>query len=379
MAELTGLIDVKASESVTLEFKAAAYSRNDDGKKELLKDLTAFANTRGGLLVIGVAEQDNAAIAITPITRAEAEAERSRINDLLRAGVDPRVFGVETKIIEVEGGVVLVVSIPRSAGRPHRVTSGHSNRFWLRNSTSAYEADVGQLRALFLQSAEILEQAEAHHRERIPLIKNGDPLGNIAKEPDGLFLHIIPAEAFSGAPVVDPVQAQAIGHHFQPIASDGGYSPRFSFDGYMNFRGATPSYGYTLVRRNGIVEATKIKIGGGADFPADPTEVRLIQPTFRYAQGLLKLGVSPPFYAYATLQGVKGRDLISQYVSRYGDNMESPGRNVLHLPVAVLENAESIDDVALAFRPAADAIWNAWGYACSPSYKDGKWTPAARE
>src|SRR5262245_27343805 len=52
------LVAAGAAESLTLEFKAAPWDRNDQGKREALKDITALANTRGGLILIGVAEEN---------------------------------------------------------------------------------------------------------------------------------------------------------------------------------------------------------------------------------------------------------------------------------------------------------------------------------
>ena len=52
-ATMQELIRAGASESVHLEFKRESYGKADKHKKELLKDITAFANTLGGHLIIG--------------------------------------------------------------------------------------------------------------------------------------------------------------------------------------------------------------------------------------------------------------------------------------------------------------------------------------
>ena len=56
--KLDQMIVDKVEESLTLEYKrAAALDKKDDKKKaELTKDVSAFANSSGGVLVYGIAE-----------------------------------------------------------------------------------------------------------------------------------------------------------------------------------------------------------------------------------------------------------------------------------------------------------------------------------
>jgi hypothetical protein len=53
-------------------------------------------------------------------------------------------------------------------------------------------------------------------------------------------------------------------------------------------------------------------------------------------------------------------------------------REDLHLPVAVIESAESKEVVGTAFRAAFDAMWNAGGFVHSISFPDGQWTQRAQ-
>lgn len=46
---LQELVDNGVSESRMLEYKSTMYERNDEGRKEALKDLTAFANSDGAI------------------------------------------------------------------------------------------------------------------------------------------------------------------------------------------------------------------------------------------------------------------------------------------------------------------------------------------
>jgi hypothetical protein len=59
--DLKALLDGRVPESRELDYKAAPPDHRDSGKRELLADVCAFANTLGGVLLYGVAtERDEA-------------------------------------------------------------------------------------------------------------------------------------------------------------------------------------------------------------------------------------------------------------------------------------------------------------------------------
>lgn len=372
--EIERLVAAGAAESLTLEFKGAPWDRNDQGKRETLKDITAMANTRGGLILIGVAEENNAARGLRPITVEAAEAERSRINDLVTAGVEPRLYGVSVEVVAVDGGVVFALLIPRSPSRPHRVSSGGWNRFWLRNSTGAYEANVADLKNLFLQSAETTERATRYHRDRIAVIREGDIVANMSAEPGSIILHIIHGDAFSGASNVDPKRAHELREHFKPLGVDN-RTPSFTFEGFLNTRGGDRCHGYTLVRRDGTIESIKIGLSSKPEvLPVYQIEAIVVNWTLEYVRGLSKLDIVPPYYAYVTLEGVGGRRIVH---SNYDDATEAVRPKNLHLPVATIEAWDSSAAIGAAFRPAFDAMWNSGGYSGSLSYESGQWLQKA--
>jgi hypothetical protein len=137
------------------------------------------------------------------------------------------------------------------------------------------------------------------------------------------------------------------------------------------FRGGSSCYGYTLIKRNGIIEATKVRATWDHGLSPHETEARIARPAFRYCQALLALGVSPPLYVYPSLLGVGSNRLTLP--GRALDEGEVITRPDLNLPLAVVEDASSQASVAAALRPSFDAMWNAGGYAESPSFTPGTW------
>ncbi len=371
-AEIISIVEARTSERVDLEFKSEAWGGSDQGKKECLKDITALANTRGGVILVGVKEKENAAEAIVPLDTSTAEAERGRIENLIHAGVEPRVYGVTVELVSVDGGVVIGIAVPRSPARPHRVTSGGTNRFWLRNSTGAYEANVSDLKNMFLQSAEITERAQVWHRSRLARAQIAEVAPKIASDRSALVVHLIPADAFGGANLIDPKAAYDMYNRFQPIGAGLG-NRRFVFDGFVHLRDGEKCHGYTLVRRDGIVEAVKIKIANEErkTVPILAVEGQLVAAVHAYMNALFDIGVVPPVYALATVTGVQGHRLIAR--SPFDDEGDEIVLDTLHLPMVSIEQAETETVVGDALRPMLDALWNAGGYAGSYSFESGSW------
>ena len=56
--DIQDLIDNQVRENIKLDYKASASlaKKNDNCKKELSKDVSAFANSDGGVLIYGVVE-----------------------------------------------------------------------------------------------------------------------------------------------------------------------------------------------------------------------------------------------------------------------------------------------------------------------------------
>src|SRR5438105_1567548 len=54
-ADLAQLIENGVAESPTIEYKQELPQASDAGKKEFLRDVSAFANASGGLMLFGIA------------------------------------------------------------------------------------------------------------------------------------------------------------------------------------------------------------------------------------------------------------------------------------------------------------------------------------
>ena len=123
--DLQGLIDNKVEESTILEFKSSFATENKKWKIELAKDVSAMANSNGGVIVFGMKQKDmgdgNAVAGkLTPIPFNEMT--KDRLSQLLSSNIQPAIDNIEITHIPdgVEGGYY-IVEIPQS-------NTAHQNR-----------------------------------------------------------------------------------------------------------------------------------------------------------------------------------------------------------------------------------------------------------
>lgn len=100
---------VEEGENSTCEFK-----RKFSTPEKIARELIAFANTKGGYLIIGVDDDKE----IVGVESEKAEAEL--INDAALNYCEPPI-NINIDYIEIKGKEVLVIEVPESDNKPHRL------------------------------------------------------------------------------------------------------------------------------------------------------------------------------------------------------------------------------------------------------------------
>lgn len=381
LAELTqrdiqNLIDAGVQEGARVEYKRQSYDSSDSDKKEFLKDITSFANSIGGHLVIGVKETHGLPVAILPLT-GDQDAERLRLESLARDGIEPRIGGIQFTSVPVDGGWVIVARVPHSWNAPHRVGYKGSSRFYGRNSAGTYEFSVDELRAKFNASASAMERAKGVRQQRLALIAAGEGIVPLAKADGVLILHIMPLTTM-GEAVVDLRLASDLSAKFLPIGSGAG-SPEFNFDGFASIRSGREVYGYTQLFRDGMIEATKVRIVASHNnvrrIPALDFGAPLLRSVVSYLEALQALAVPTPFAVMVTLTGVRG-SYLGYSEQQWFDDPAIIRQDVLELPAVIMSEFGDAQTYHAALRPAFDALWNAGGLpSCTYFDEAGVWSP----
>jgi hypothetical protein len=369
------LIDAGASESVHLEFKLESYGSADKDKKELLKDVTAFANTLGGYLIIGINEQDGAASSIVPLSEIDVDQELQRLENITRSSIEPLIIGLRMKRIDVDGGSVIVIHVPCSFNPPHRVIFKNSNRYYARNSAGVHELSLEELRLLFGEARSIEESAKTFVSERFLRIQAKEGAIPLPTS-DGIWImHLVPLPDFTTEHRVDIQNLKKQLNNFWPIDA-GGLDQRANLEGYCFYMPGEVCHGYTQIFRNKCIEATtasmSTKRDGNICFSDKYLPERLLITLQNYMKGLRELEASPPILLQISAIGINHMDTVRGSYAL--DNPSRYSREGLHLPPTVIAEYKENDNYSPVIAEQMNFLWNAFGHErCYYFDEDGKW------
>lgn len=118
--ELEELINNSIEESFNLEYKSAESLKDTNRRNsEIAKDVSAMANSAGGILIYGIKEFDSKdkkhlPEKLSPINRKDFS--REQLDQIITANISPKIEGLRIHPISVNGkdDVVYVVEIPQS-------------------------------------------------------------------------------------------------------------------------------------------------------------------------------------------------------------------------------------------------------------------------
>jgi hypothetical protein len=258
LSVLAALIEHEVSEGPTLEYKSALPGSADSDKLEFLADVSSFANSNGGDIVYGMAEESGVPVGFPGVLIEDLDFLKLRLESIIRDGTDPRLIGVDFHRIQVDGGnSVLIIRVPRSWGAPHRVTYKAYGHFYARNTAGKYRMDVDQLRAAFVSNEAVADRVRSFRRDRIGIVRNVNAAPVRIGSGPKLILHILPVASFAlGVRLIDVVSEST--RQFSPMGTrgPGDYTSRLNLEGRVNHTllAHGSSDRYTQVFRSGALE-----------------------------------------------------------------------------------------------------------------------------
>jgi len=374
--DIQDLVTNNVLERRTLEYKSALPDITDSSKKEFLADVSSFANTIGGDLIFGITEQGTGLSNDLGVPVTDIDGEISRLNSIIRDGISPRI---QPDVISISATVdkrVVIIRVRGSLEGPHRVVYKGHDRFYGRNSNGKYPMDVLELRAAFAQSSTLIERIRSFRINRIGDIKTGYSPVTLAAPARFLSLHLIPLSAFTSRYTINSQSLLKLkeGEYtasFKPLYT-GGWNHRINLDGVLAYtKEGNGISTYSQMFRNGIVETVDtILVSERTNdkvLPMYLIEQKVMDQVKNYMVLLAELAFQPPVYAFLSLCGVK-----EYRVARPERNIflepEPIVVNEILLPEVVLESFEA--NIAHAFRPVFDMIWNASGISKSFNFSD---------
>lgn len=119
-AALRGLISLQVREDDGIDFKAGLPGDRDKAAREWAKDVAAFANAQGGVIVVGIGEEPRGVAASAPGV-AGGDGLVDSVRQILGTRVRPLIPGLAILWLPdtAPDHGFLVVGVPRSAAAPH--------------------------------------------------------------------------------------------------------------------------------------------------------------------------------------------------------------------------------------------------------------------
>lgn len=146
--DLISLIEIQAEESTHLDFKSSGSLEKSDKKKaEIGKDVSAFANADGGIIVYGMKEENHVASEISYIDGNQITKEW--LENVINTQISPRIEGIHIYPVRFEKKIeqtVYIVKIPASTRVPHMSSD---KRYYRRYDFQSVPMEDYEVRNLF--------------------------------------------------------------------------------------------------------------------------------------------------------------------------------------------------------------------------------------
>lgn len=363
-------------ESVTLEYKRDLPTGNTEARKEFLADISAMANTQGGVILFGVDEERDAdgptgIPKSDPYGVAEANADKltQQILQRIQGGLNPELTSVKVQALTVQGKMIVAIGVPRSLYAPHAVWIDKSGKFYRRNDKGKYQVATTELRQMFLETQSWAEATDAFRLARINKIQdiavpkyNGTVL---------TFLHILPLGRLTES-------VQLFADNWQQLA----INVRHWVGGGIDYRPNLDGFIVTNPRQNGTTDShTQMFRCGGIEhlttsfeFNERNIDCYCIDAATRWARDQIGKAIrimknrqlEPPFAVYFSVLGgdklkILWPDIIPGSFEIEGHFSDAP----LLLPALILD-AEALSKPH-PYKGLLDMLWQAAGRAESPT------------
>ena len=158
--KLNGYIVNQVEESLHLDYKAAdalTGSKSIDAiKKEIAKDVSAFANSDGGVIIYGISENSDPVKkhlpeSLDPLLRTSFSKER--LEQIINSNISPKIQGLRIHSISISiDKVIYVVVIPKS-NTAHMVTAQGDKRYYKRYNFMAESMDAYEVQDVMNRSS----------------------------------------------------------------------------------------------------------------------------------------------------------------------------------------------------------------------------------
>jgi hypothetical protein len=144
----------KLVESQTIELKSGLAQ--DNGKldgREFVKDVTAFANSNGGYLILGIDEKNQEICGLSSVVGNQKISDwiSNVVNDLVDKTVKFELTHIS--ISEDDSSCVMVIHVPEGLDKPYYVLNDKKPIPYIRKGTSIFAAKPSDIKEMYLSKS----------------------------------------------------------------------------------------------------------------------------------------------------------------------------------------------------------------------------------
>lgn len=376
----------KYSENHFLDFKEycplyAGGGKPDDAiETDFIKDVSAFANTKGGFLVYGIREKDKKPVELKPFDIPILEDLEDQLGQLIRSRTEPSFHGYKFYPIQMQDEkYIFIVAVDKHEKHPIAIKLAGKNYYELYHRSverSNIPLKYNELVDAIVVSNSRKRKIKEFRKQRIKEIIEQSPS---VKSDAKIVLHLISQDAlvedkncydveqfYDNYQKLHPIEFVSL---TRDINSDG-------FKIYEHSADSIQEVAYVQVYRSGIIEALdpytlrqKHILENILLIPGGVFEAKIINAIHRYLSAFKQMQINLPVSIGITLIGIKGfkiavsNNLIDLAAKR------PINEDLLLLPEMEIPNVDlSRAELAKLMKKTFDKIWQAFGYTKSINY-----------
>ncbi|MGE7924672.1 AlbA family DNA-binding domain-containing protein [Viridibacillus arvi] len=331
-------------EGKSIDYKLELHLNNGRERKEFAADITSFANTSGGDLIIGVSEDQGIITELQGIEVEDKDKFILKIESLVRDTVAPQITGLDMNFYQMgdENKYILHIRIPQSYVGPHVV---NGEKFYGRNNAGKYPLDFVEIKQRFTLSNQVQEKIKYYHSERIMKIKAGEgywELGGGAS----LLINIVPLQSFSESVYVSSLTPTRF--KLNTLFGNDSYDHKIQFEGISGVF----YHSYHHINRQGIIEFADKDIlenmkSRMSYISAKPIINRILETIPSAFHNLKELGLHGPYVIFTSVLDVKNVQISYNEHSYTSTNLR---QNDLIFPAIMITNSSDLSDYDRVLR-----------------------------
>jgi hypothetical protein len=378
-ADVRQIIAAQLEEHLQLEYKSALYPDNERGHKEFLQDICMFANSGGGILLLGISERRDEGGQPTGLPDPDAQLGLDVPNpEAVLQAYDARVVAsIEERlplesypipVANAENRYILAMRVPNSMSKPHRVQYQGRTYFPSRRERHRYEMDVREIKETVMRTASRLEEAEAKLSDALRSVQPPDLVCSLVVGVIPIFWRNFMIDV-QNEQVIQSVSQFHLGHrNFREVT--------YNFNG-LERKIVASDDSVVQVHRDGMVVLHR-RLGlnrvEGRDALA-PTGIDIVLRAFvqRSAEVFTAATISGPFLLTMLLK--TANETLSAYpMAGMPQAVEFAGTIPAGNYLFPAMQTESLIEVDKMIRPLCDQAHQMFGRDSSPCFNaDGAW------